>query len=1282
MANWHTKSTRDTNYDFGDNEILLRGLDTTNMLQQARLNKAEFDAASNPELYGGRAFRGNEADLERVVKEVDSLREASVNAAANGSTAEFMTARSAYLDRVRRETQAGGYYNFNKKAIGEEDTLLATQQDLRSRGDYDEAVGAGERELFYARNKVGYGDHEGRSVFRASPMAGVNISKSMQSYVEGWKNTGYKELIKRYTNADGSVDYQRLRDEYTKTPEMLEAAVNGFFADLDVRNAEEGIRRAYQGDEDTVAAWRSIQSKQLLKRLEDLVIKDQILNMSPPQARATGRGVSRPGSPQTDEEVRMQPIQVDLKDANENPTAVGLIRIGLDARHATGLLDPKRAPALAQMVDERKENMIRDEEATMLQGSLDRNILGVTSYDIAYDIYDNQDGHEPVIDLRVTPAVMSEKEFVKMVEGGDPNYQAAYEMAKAEDQYLTPQKFYKRQTATLDAYLEEVIDGVGDEDGGLESRLRFPMMFSHQIANAWTDVQDAIEVTEENISAAAKNVSFADVLLHRIRRKFPDKLEYKYSDALLGKGGTRWTEGGTRDPNAVDRNSWLYAEGFELVDKSDEAIDEMVRELVTDEDILRVGRYDSVEDLEHEIRKSLDNASWQWSTDGGGGQKGPGALRLLNRDANDPLIRDIARENYIDERMGDPTTAKKVGMVMADLQTQSTIMNGYEMESAFLVADSKENKYLLAAISGEITANNGWLEADTGEVLDNDELEGVRQLERGQVLNEKGEPMLDDNDRPVKSDDPVPYRVAVVRSGGEDGTGQTYLMLQFDAAFKPDESDATPGRIGAAVSRTILKPIEDIRGQTRDLLGKAGLLDPFDFTFHERRLEVQKEGTLQTYKVASTSDGSKNHFVIRKSKGNKAAVTVYGKPVVVPAGNAIALAKTMASYHREEGPVISEIKALYLTPGREVKMSNGRMVAATPAEAREAFEAHLKGYTQKMADQLAGFGVYQPERVAQRFVQAQINGVRPDNGAAYTAATQRGLNQDVIVKENSVSVHASEPGEGTFEQEPTVDRKQFLTNQYRSKYQLRGDGYATIEEPGAPDKAPLLSVDELPFVDVLQERAFGDRSSGRTTGIPFLDPSFDNAPAESRISEALRITPTPNTPNVSEVAPPDSLAAVTVEATEIARDTGDMSPFNVAAEMIGMDEAAQNEALRDFLATGGANINPEQTAWCAAFMNAVLNEANLEGTGKLTARSFLTWGQEVTEPKRGDIVVLERGGPGSWQGHVGFFDSYNEDGSVRVLGGNQRDGTSDSTGAVVYADYDANRVLGFRRVGD
>ena len=135
-----------------------------------------------------------------------------------------------------------------------------------------------------------------------------------------------------------------------------------------------------------------------------------------------------------------------------------------------------------------------------------------------------------------------------------------------------------------------------------------------------------------------------------------------------------------------------------------------------------------------------------------------------------------------------------------------------------------------------------------------------------------------------------------------------------------------------------------------------------------------------------------------------------------------------------------------------------------------------------------------------------------------------------------------------------------------------------------------------------------------------------------------------------------------------------MNAFDFAAQGLGLNESQQKAALQDYLTTGGQNLDPSVTAWCAAFVNAAIQKSGGQGTGSNMARSFLNWGQSVDQPKIGDIAVFSRGDRNGPYGHVGFFDGYNQDGTIRVLGGNQGDSVSVSS-------YSPDNLLGFRRAG-
>jgi uncharacterized protein (TIGR02594 family) len=134
--------------------------------------------------------------------------------------------------------------------------------------------------------------------------------------------------------------------------------------------------------------------------------------------------------------------------------------------------------------------------------------------------------------------------------------------------------------------------------------------------------------------------------------------------------------------------------------------------------------------------------------------------------------------------------------------------------------------------------------------------------------------------------------------------------------------------------------------------------------------------------------------------------------------------------------------------------------------------------------------------------------------------------------------------------------------------------------------------------------------------------------------------------------------------------------YDLARLEIGTYEWAEgsNPRVDAYFDDVGYPSMTDETAWCAAFVGAMLKRCGLPHTGKLTARSYLDWGKPVdlSKAQPGDVVVLWRGSPTSWQGHVGLYDRQ-ADGNVYLLGGNQRDQVS-------VAGYSIDRVLSVRRM--
>lgn len=152
----------------------------------------------------------------------------------------------------------------------------------------------------------------------------------------------------------------------------------------------------------------------------------------------------------------------------------------------------------------------------------------------------------------------------------------------------------------------------------------------------------------------------------------------------------------------------------------------------------------------------------------------------------------------------------------------------------------------------------------------------------------------------------------------------------------------------------------------------------------------------------------------------------------------------------------------------------------------------------------------------------------------------------------------------------------------------------------------------------------------------------------------------------------------TIENVEVPRkiiNLGPINPVYLAVQYNGMHERTDRAELKELL-----DVDPMRTEWCAAFVNAVLEESKIVSNNHhkypLTARAFLDWGQGVSKEdiQSGDLVVFPRGNQG-WQGHVGFYLKTQEINGVEyylILGGNQSSRVSIKT-------YRSNNALGIRR---
>ncbi|MEZ5907556.1 MAG: TIGR02594 family protein [Hyphomicrobiaceae bacterium] len=102
---------------------------------------------------------------------------------------------------------------------------------------------------------------------------------------------------------------------------------------------------------------------------------------------------------------------------------------------------------------------------------------------------------------------------------------------------------------------------------------------------------------------------------------------------------------------------------------------------------------------------------------------------------------------------------------------------------------------------------------------------------------------------------------------------------------------------------------------------------------------------------------------------------------------------------------------------------------------------------------------------------------------------------------------------------------------------------------------------------------------------------------------------------------------------------------------------------------GHGEVDRDEVPWCAAFVGAMLRRAGVAPSGSLMARSYLSWGDTLSEPHPGAVVVLSRTANPAL-GHVGFLVE-RRGADVLLLGGNQSD-------RVGIDSFPLDRVLGYR----
>lgn len=124
-------------------------------------------------------------------------------------------------------------------------------------------------------------------------------------------------------------------------------------------------------------------------------------------------------------------------------------------------------------------------------------------------------------------------------------------------------------------------------------------------------------------------------------------------------------------------------------------------------------------------------------------------------------------------------------------------------------------------------------------------------------------------------------------------------------------------------------------------------------------------------------------------------------------------------------------------------------------------------------------------------------------------------------------------------------------------------------------------------------------------------------------------------------------------------------------EIAGAQENPKIIAYRTAARCAWVKGTEEAVAWCAIFVNAMLERAGTPGTASPAAKSFCSSRlfASLPGPALGAVCVIERNPPVAALGHVAFVVGADRD-HVWLLGGNQGD-------AVDVARFARGRVRGF-----
>ena len=184
------------------------------------------------------------------------------------------------------------------------------------------------------------------------------------------------------------------------------------------------------------------------------------------------------------------------------------------------------------------------------------------------------------------------------------------------------------------------------------------------------------------------------------------------------------------------------------------------------------------------------------------------------------------------------------------------------------------------------------------------------------------------------------------------------------------------------------------------------------------------------------------------------------------------------------------------------------------------------------------------------------------------------------------------------------------------------------------------------------------------------------------LSEILAHNPTITDPNLIKIGQlitvPNSIKSSPANVTQVVAPTRNGDPLWLAfarkelqSDIEEVRGTRHNPRILEYHATTTLRAHRDETAWCSSFVNWCITQADLKGTDRALARSWLSWGEPLTKPKKGAVAIFWRGKSNDGKfGHVGFFLEDNGS-TIKLLGGNQGNRVS-------IKNQSMKKFLGFR----